>query len=366
MTIQKRTIALFAAAALFSAAYICAARLPLEAQLHLRPDWLLDTTVTDAGRVSGELLPYKTGQAIGYFTSGGRIVSRFPYSFDAAISPFYCAPYTQDARDTVFYDRSGKQAGHIGGSGFPYFDEERIFLFHPGGASFSQCNGDGSTRWTHEGYAPIIAFASSPGGCAAGRADGTVRVFSPDGTHTGDVVPGKDADQIILGTALSDSGDLIATLSGVNPQRIALTSLKNGLTYEVFGEKLAASGNERALVKFNAANSVVYFCYAGGIAVHDRATDKTAHIPVRGTVLSMQEIPSEKLVALLAKDEAAPDGKAYTVLLFKEYRQFIGSFSFAARNAFIRASDAGDSGEERGALYVGADSTVSKIAVAER
>ena len=49
-----------------------------------------------------------------------------------------------EAKNTVFYNADGSKAGVIEASGFPYFEGDLVYVFLPGGCSFSKCTEDGS------------------------------------------------------------------------------------------------------------------------------------------------------------------------------------------------------------------------------
>src|SRR5574344_291067 len=118
------------------------------------------------------VIPFRLGQTLGYFTPEGGIFRVVTFPYKAAISSSCYATFGTNDGTIPFYDPSGTQAGTIAKSGFPYFDEDKMYLFLPGGNSFSQLGDDGSVLWTYEGYAPVTAFDSSKSGCVAGLADG--------------------------------------------------------------------------------------------------------------------------------------------------------------------------------------------------
>jgi hypothetical protein len=161
---QKRFLLGAVATVVFIILYIILAAKPLQNELQLDPQWTITIGVdenTSTGRIISEqktLLPFKLGQVMGYFTPEGELrqVTHFPYK--AVISEHYYASFEENAEDTVFYTKDGNVVGTIKGSGFPYFDSDRVYLFHPAGSSFSKCDDKGNILWTHEEYLPFLAF----------------------------------------------------------------------------------------------------------------------------------------------------------------------------------------------------------------
>ncbi|MDR1784967.1 MAG: hypothetical protein LBR23_00650 [Spirochaetaceae bacterium] len=353
MKFNKRKAILIASGFLFFLLYVVFAARPLSEALHLEPAWTIDIAEAEVQPAAGkELLPYKLGHTLGYFTPEGAIVSRVTFPFAASISSSYWAAFLPDASRTVFYTSDGREAGVIGGSGFPFFDEDRAFLFSPGGAAVSRISGTGQILWTNEGYAPITSFESTPNGAVAGYADGIIRLFSPEGA-VHEVEPGGSGFPVILGAALSPDARMVASVSGIQGQRFILTRVEGEVNKVVSHRYLERETNEQVLVKFNAGGTCVYYNPLGALCVYDCLRGTTTEIPVDGAVIDVQEVPGGPFAFGLSKS-----GITYTVWILEKMSKVVGSFSFEADSAFIRTSP--------GALYVGKNSTIAKINVSRR
>ena len=207
---KKKTV--IVGVGIFSLVYIMFALRPLGTELHLTPEWTEDISRVQEPREGDTPIPYRMGQSIGYFTEDGRILSRMPFAFKAAISDQFYTTYTPDSEKVTVYNNLGAESATVKEYGFPFFDEDRIFVFLPGGSSFVQCNPDGTRRWLYESYAPVTAFSSSSNGTVAGFADGTIVAFSKDGIVNQRFKPEGSTIPVILGAAISSDGKLIATL----------------------------------------------------------------------------------------------------------------------------------------------------------
>jgi hypothetical protein len=111
----------------------------------------------------------------------------------------------------------------------------------------------------------------------------------------------------------------------------------------------------------------VYYESEKALCVYTIADNSTTEIPINGELISIAELNGhgEGLVFALSKKRASrPDGgaedsqneSAYTVWILENFSDLIGSFSFNARHAFIAA-------DESNAVYIGKDTTISKISV---
>ncbi|GMO61226.1 MAG: hypothetical protein Ta2A_07210 [Treponemataceae bacterium] len=359
MKTQKYMVIAVIAGFFFFVLYTFFAGLPLNKQLQFEPQWIrdislqhdfVDPVASETSFNETNLIPYKLGQSIGYFTGEGQIASLVPYDFDAAISRYYYSPYAPDAASTDFYDNNGKKSGTIQASGFPYFDENHIFVFHPGGTSFSECDAEGNVLWTNANYTPITSFASSEGGVAIGTADGTVKVLSHSGEVLADIVPGGSIHPIVLGSAISEDGSFVACLTGYPEQYISLIKVENGINRVIFNELLPSRIREQLFLKFSKSSNILYFEHAQGLSTLDLSTHRTTELPTVGKILSIYEIKNAHLAAVFSKKNST-----YTVSILKNYTTYLGSFSFDAVNAFIRTTD--------DALFVGKDTTIAKLAI---
>lgn len=334
------------AGCVFLLIYIFLAAKPLGEELSLSPIWTI--SVTDRQNALQEadsaesVLPFKLGQNMGYFTHSGKIAYLESYPFKASISSKYRAAYSPDAANIPIYafdaglsaEENAAPAGIIQGSGFPFFVEDRIFLFMPGGFGISQHNPDGSQRWAFTNYVPVVSFSSSGAGTAVGFADGSIVVFSPNGEIRQVFEPGGSTYPVILGTALSESGTQLACVSGIDRQRFVLTQEKNGLSRVVFHTYLDADQREPVLVQFSKDEQKVFYSSSAGLGVVDCQSMNNKTIRLGGKILSIQELPHLNMTCVLSKDL-----DEYSVHFIEGFDNLVGSFSFEAETAFITTNE---------------------------
>lgn len=327
---------------------IIAAR-PLGREYQFVPKWKIDV----ADRISsethnGEKIYFKLGQTIGYFSADGKIISSLSFPFKASISDYYYAPYTADAQSTQFFRPDGNAAGTIASPGFPMFDEDRIFVFLPGGNSFAMMNDDGSTKWTYRGTVPIISFDSSESGCVVGFADGSVSTFTSNGKRDYVFSPGGSDFPIILGSAISPNGKYIATVSGRSRQRFVLAQKDGAQAKIIMHFFLEKDDPYQKLVHFSSSGEYVFYSSTGSLGIVSIDGKKHGKIKVPGQVLSIRETPNGAFV--LSKEDGT-----YTVSFIEKFATFAGAFSFDANTAFIQTKD--------NMLFVGKDTTISYIEI---
>jgi len=335
---------------ILSIIYIVFAARPLAHELQMTPAWTINIQQPIEPADGKQLLPYKLGQIMGYFTEDGRIVSSITFPYKATITNSFFTQYSGDATTIPFYATDGSQAGTIKQSGFPFFSKDQIYQFLPGGSSFMQCNEDGSEKWRYENISPITAFSSSDAGCAAGFADGTLIAFDHDGNILQEFSPGGSDYSIILGAALSPDGQYIACISGLHHQRVVLA--KRGEQHSVisFFKYFDTDQTSQVLVKFSQDSSILYYNYPGGLGIVHCDTGRTREFPIKGWISAIEESPADGTAYVLSHE-----GSDYTVSVLESSDDLLGAFSFTASSAFILTND--DS------LFVGKDMQISRLAL---
>ncbi len=334
--------------------YIILSFRPLGNELHLVPDWTLSIDREGSAPEDGEsLVPFKLGQTIGYFSETGKIASCIPFNFNAAISPNCYAVYNSNNSRTEVKFPGGDTAVTIEGAGFPFFSDDRIFLFFPNGSSVARYDLSGKKLWEYESYAPITSFASSAGGSVIGFADGQIVSLKNDGSIDQQYYPGGSEYSAIYGVAISDKGDLVACVSGLKSQRFIVSKRYTGEHPKViFHEYLPAESNQLRLVKFNADADIVYYDYNGGLGIVNLEESKGAHIPLKGTVVQIEEAKEFDLVFVLSRNK-----NKYTVTILEPFDQVLSQTSFQAAHSFLLV---------RGNhVFIGRDNKISRLSISK-
>lgn len=350
------------AAAVFIIIYIIFAAHPLGKEYNFSPDWKVNLNATDGTNniennysddipLTEKLLHFKLGQTIGYFTLDGKIAFIKSFPAKASISDSFFSLYNSEAQNTPFYNSRGNKAGTINTYGFPFFDDERIYVFLPGGGSFSYCNQTGNPEWTCESTIPITAFSSNSAYVSVGYADGSIKVLD---NHNGNVeisfAPGGSDNPILLGLDISPDGEYVASISGLNKQRFVLAHKEENQPKILYHTFLNSDLNRRTFVKFSSDGQKVFYNYENHLGIYDLQKQKNYSIRIDSKILSMEE--TEDLFFILGKMN-----NLYTVYIIEKTNVLEGYFSFEADSAFIKTSG--------NYLFVGKDDTISRITISK-
>ena len=344
--------------------YVIIASRPLSPEIQFVPVWTVDLegytkseNVEPANEDFEKAVSFKMGQTLGYFTPEGKILTYITFPYKATISDDSYTLYGTSSSEMQILSPSNEQIGKISVTGFPYFTENRKFIFLPGGSSFSKLNEKGEVLWKYEGFSPITAFSSSETGTVAGFADGKVIGFNNEGHVTHEYNPGGSNYEVIFGAAISESSKFIATLSGQDGQRFVISkksdSSHGAHTSIVFYKSMDEEVNRQVLIKFSKDEKKVFYNNACGIGIVNTKNFKNTEIPIKGRILSILESEAGTEIFVLSKE-----AKTYTVSVIESFDAFAGSFSFDADSACIAVS--GNS------LFVGRDGKISRMDIIHR
>ncbi len=326
----------------------------MQTELRLRPEWTCDISKTPEEAGSEALLPFRLGKRAGYFTHSGKIVANLDIPYKATFSKNFFALYGQNADKTKVFSPNQKEAFEIKAAGFPYIQDDRVFVFAPGGSSVLFVNNaSGSVESSWDYSAPITAFNSSPKGSVAGYADGQMAVFDQYGKLRAEVAPGGSDCSVILGADISQDGKLFACVSGLDPQRFVLYRDEGNYKKVIYHEFLSVNLTRQTKVHFSGNDRYVYFDSIDALGVVDTKSAHAMRIPLKGTILDIQESPVDQSVFVLSRYA----NSYYTITILEGWTKKIGQFSFEASAAFILA--------DGNNVYVGKDSKISRLAISK-
>ncbi|WP_252714399.1 PQQ-like beta-propeller repeat protein [Treponema phagedenis] len=312
------------------------------------PDYSKDIPVPSNLFESTDAKPFILGNRFGYFTSAGKVLSSFKIYHRISASENAWTMYPENAQKARVYKPSGEILTEITEPGFVHIDDDRIFLFGPGGNVVCQYDNSGKKLWQYLHTAPITAFQSSPAGAIIGFSDGRLVYIKSTGDVFFEFYPGGSNYQLILGAAISENGKLAAAVCGIDAQRVILIRLEEDQYKIIHHSYLDAPLRRQVFVDFDKEGKIAVFETDKGIGMIDCKNLKTAIIPAKGEIVSVGITPYRNIMLLLNQEE-----KDCSLSAFEQPIQKIGSVQFKANNVYLSQS-----GKE---IYLGVDSKIAKI-----
>ena len=337
---------------LISIIYIVLAVKPLTIEHSFSPVWKINTANPVIKQGTDENLKhFHLGQTLGYFDEKGNISLYQTFPSKVSISDSYYATYDSNAKNIPFYNNKGEEAGIIEASGYPYFCDNLVYVFLPGGSSFSKCDETGKILWTFEGIFPITAFSAKEKYTAVGFANGTIKILNNENGSTEiDFAPGGSDYPVILGLDISDDGMYVASVSGHNHQRFVLSKREEKQQKIIYHKFFEYDSPYRTAVHFCNDNKRIIYNYYGGIGIYNISDKTEKTIPLKDKIVSIEE--TDDFVLLLGKDKTS-----YSLSTIDGTNTLECSFSFKADSAFVYA--------DKNDIYLGKDNTISRLSVSK-
>lgn len=356
MNIKGNLKFIFIGSTLFLIMYLFVGAIPLGSDISFEPVWTVqlpqpETTASAGAAVgasAGAAETFVLGNAFGYFSADGTILKATYTKDRITASSFGWSINPQESINPIVYSPENEKILSIAGSGNIHLDEDRIYLFRPGGDGVSQYSKEGNLLWSKDHIAPITAFNSSKSGTIIGYADGKLSCISPDGTTLFSIYPGGSNYQIILGVALSEDGKQAICVSGIDQQRVLVISINGNQHKIVFHEYLEGNARKNCFAHFESKGLFAFVEISEALGIIECKKNILHTIPIEGEIISVGEDPNESLFMVLSKNDSV-----YSLTAIERPNRIVGKTTFTAQDAFLI---------QRGnALFLGTDSQISRI-----
>ena len=357
---KKNVIALIWVALAIVIIYAFIAFRLTKSEIQFLTKWTFSLDETTLPSESEQLVSFRLGNTLGYFSPAGNFAYKYEIPLlktgkfaNASISSDYWTIFDNENPNFTICKPDGSKLVTISAQGNPFLQENRLFLFTKGGSSFIHYDLQGKELWRSEGYVPIISFSSSAEGTVVGYADGEIRCLTNSGDLAFSMYPGGSSYPVVLGVDISDSGEYVACVSGIDAQRFVLIRRNGNQQKVVFHEYLDGNVKENVNVYFTQDSNYVYYNFENSLGIVDCKKLTSKHLSVKGKVLKISEIPSENVAFVLSKQ-----GEDCTITIIEGMSNILGTYEYKANNTFISAQD--------DKLFIGADDKISCIQVVKQ
>lgn len=310
---MRRRVLLIGLVALLLVAYIVIAPRQLSNELGLRRAWATDlsgpsreaTGEPDAGEESEDeraarLVPFRLGNNFGYIDRNtGTVSSRESVLYDVVFNDDGYINFSAVSQTAVVRDRNGGILTGIQAAGYPYMSGGRIFMVHPQGTAISEWSMDGRRLWHRVLPAVVTSIAASESGAVIGLSDGSVHLIAADGSSSDSYIDPTARLPVALGVAASGSGDSLAALSGIDPQRVVLFDSANGQLVPQRHIDLGTDYRRPVYIDYLLSDSVLGVESGGELALFDRASGREYGVPVGGRLSGVAADEAFRLIATL-------------------------------------------------------------------
>ncbi len=290
------------------------------------------------------------GNRFGFFSEDGTILRTENFTERISASSYAWAQYGTKSVSTDIYSPEGKKLLTVNRAGYIHLDDDRIYLFEPGGNSVCKYGTDGRLLWRFSHTAAITAFNSSAAGSVIGYSDGKFIYLDNSGNTVFTFYPGGSNYQVILGAALSEDGKKAFCICGTEPQRVILINIA-GTHYKIVHHAyLKNNSYERLFSSFDPAGEFAVFESADGIGIIDCKKLKISFINGSGKILGVGSYPKENLLIVLLQNE-----NKCTLIAAYPPDSVIGKTEFNSENSFLT--------QNGNKVYIGIDAKIIALEI---
>ncbi|GAB1455425.1 MAG: hypothetical protein RBT62_09395 [Spirochaetia bacterium] len=215
--------------------YFFAVAEPLYPELSVAPRWTIDigaSSANTADSVSGsELFSFSSGNHNGYFSLDGKGFTIPVATERVIVSDASYVLLKDDSSGSELKSPQGSLIADIASSSV-FFSGGRLFSSEDEGTGLNAYDVGGQKLWSYTFPCQLSAFASGDNLVVGGTVDGWLEGIRPDGVKAFSFSPGGSRLSVILGLGVSQSGQWLAAISGIDRQRLVVLG-RGGTDFKV-------------------------------------------------------------------------------------------------------------------------------------
>jgi len=382
MLCKGKTQFIFIAAAVFIILYTFIAAIRLKQEVHFIPLWTTDVNLPEKDSAdnntdeviekieekdfSGKepflfVLKNNTSGILnnmhntvrgrfGFFSEDGTILRTEIFKDRISASASAWVRYAGKAETSNIYSPEGKLLFTVNRAGYTHIEEDRIYLFEPGGSTVCKYGNGKEPIWRFSHTAAITAFNSSASGTIIGYSDGKLVCIDHSGNTVFSFYPGGSNFQIITGAAISDDGKTAVCICGLERQRVVLINI-SGTHYKIIHhEYLQKDSHKRSFAEFDKKGRFAVFESGDGIGIIDCIKLKIFFINEYGKIIGIGSHPEKDFLTILFQEE-----NICTLAAIRPPDYVIGKTKFNAKSAFLI--------QDKDRIYLGADTKITAFEI---
>jgi hypothetical protein len=192
------------------------------AELSFSPRWAIrfdNPALSVSAEVpDGDVIPFETNRRIGYVGVDGELVHLENERFGSSLADSSYINYPRIGDTYVIQNRRGGLERSVRATGYPLLRGDRLLLIDFDGRGIEERAPDDQVLWRRRTSTLITALDTAGGVTALGMAGGRVLLLDAAGEPLLDVTPFESRIPVVYGVSLSESGDALAAVVGIDPQ----------------------------------------------------------------------------------------------------------------------------------------------------
>jgi hypothetical protein len=287
----------------------------------------------------------------GYFHADGTIASIFDSTATVAISDTAYISIPGSGNGGILKAADNEVIAEIKDIS-PFFMSGRLFSAKADGTGVSSFDGRGNELWSYIFPCQLSAFASSDALSVGGTVDGWLEGIDKNGGKAFSFSPGGSRLPVVLGTAVSGSGNWIAAVSGIDRQRLVVLG-RGGTDYRVTSHRyLESDFREPVRIVIMDDDTHVLYRRNDGVGVWsvDGKVDEVLPVLAEDFEVSIDLLHQ---VALLT----SRNGREKSITVFRTPSTLLGTIRLPESSDFIRIVGS--------SVYVGGRNYIARLDLVE-
>ena len=349
---KKRPARVFLVALLAIVLYFVLFPYPLGHEIVAVPTWAV--TIAPAGTVDAQegstVAPFRLGDLFGFATGDGRFLHVERTLYQVALSRRYFINYSRLGTDWIMRNPEGGRVVSFSGFGYPVLsaDGARLFMVKSDLSGLIEVDKSGDPAWSRDFPTMITSVSLQKERLLVGLLNGSVVILDGKGVPVFENSPGGSRIPAVFGVALSPDGDLLASISGIDPQYLTVLG-RDGASYTGLARTtLGTDFRREARMQFSPDSRYLLFEGRNAAGFFDPQSRRLLWTDLPGVLAGTAFLGQGKYAAFASREG--------TVVRLKIQRPFtapILSETFPAQQLFL--------GDIDGQLLLGLDGRLLRI-----
>ncbi|HCM29037.1 MAG: hypothetical protein A2Z99_06320 [Treponema sp. GWB1_62_6] len=336
------------------AAYLILASRPVRTETVLIPAWIRDLRSASADAEAADpLIPFRNGATMGYFDIEGLFSIVRAAGGNTALSDTAWSAYEAVPDGVAIFDPHGLPVAKTAERGYPWFADGRTFMVGPEQNSIAAIDPAGTVAWNRDFTSQITCADAAGGSLIVGLLDGGIQVLDAKGSVVFAFEPGGSRLPVILAAKLSDDGNAIALVSGIDPQRFLYLEKSGGSFKVAHHEYLGGAFRRPVKTAFVGGGKWVVFERDDSLGVYEPSTRRSYVLDIGAPVAALDGTGDDGMMFLLT---AKGEDKALVAIRMPD--EIFARASFRSEVSFLRRFG--------NRLFIGGDSRISAISISSR
>ncbi|HPD80890.1 MAG TPA: hypothetical protein PK025_07560, partial [Spirochaetales bacterium] len=216
----------------------------------------------------------------------------------------------------------------------PFFQRNRIFSVSTDVLRLTEYSKDGKVLWNYQLPCHVSAFSVNDSLVACGLVNGDIVILDNKGNEISYTKIGGSRIEVILGLAISSSGNYIAAITGIDQQRIIILE-RGQKNYRIVKHKyLTSNFRNQVNIYITADENYVLYKDMSGIGVYGIKRNENIVLPIPVDTFNIYE-GHEGLGICLVADFM----HERIVYIMNMPQTIVGKIILPARNTFFTLQD---------------------------